>query len=513
MSLIGLEGYLVNIEIDVSAGIPCWDIVGLPDASVKEAKERVRTAIKNSGYDMQSRKIVVNLSPADIKKEGSFFDLPIAIGILACSGNINKKSIEDTIFIGELSLDGKINKVNGVLPMCIEAKKLGIKRVILPIENTKEAAVVKEIEVIGAKSLIEVVNFLNYRIHIESTKFDLKKLFHNREAEILDFSEVKGQENIKRALEIAAAGGHNCLLIGSPGSGKTMLARRVPSILPDLTFEESLETTKIHSIAGILEKNVALITKRPFRSPHHTVSSISLIGGGRIPKPGEISLAHNGVLFLDELPEFNKNTLEVLRGPLEDKVVTISRINASLTYPCNFMFIASMNPCPCGYLGSREKECSCSEQSISRYIGKISGPLLDRIDIQIEVSQVKYQNLENNTKIETSQEVKKRVNDARKIQQDRYKKEKIYSNSALTPKLIEKYCKLDSKGKQILELAFNRLGLSARAYGRILKVARTIADLANEKNILKTHVAEAVQYRNLDKRYFKNFMCSFFITY
>lgn len=504
MSLIGLEGYLVNIEIDVSAGIPCWDIVGLPDASVKEAKERVRTAIKNSGYDMQSRKIVVNLSPADIKKEGSFFDLPIAIGILACSGNINKKSIEDTIFIGELSLDGKINKVNGVLPMCIEAKKIGIKRVILPIENTKEAAVVKEIEVIGAKSLIEVVNFLNYRIHIESTKFDLKKLFHNREAEILDFSEVKGQENIKRALEIAAAGGHNCLLIGSPGSGKTMLARRVPSILPDLTFEESLETTKIHSIAGILEKNVALITKRPFRSPHHTVSSISLIGGGRIPKPGEISLAHNGVLFLDELPEFNKNTLEVLRGPLEDKVVTISRINASLTYPCNFMFIASMNPCPCGYLGSREKECSCSEQSISRYIGKISGPLLDRIDIQIEVSQVKYQNLENNTKIETSQEVKKRVNDARKIQQDRYKKEKIYSNSALTPKLIEKYCKLDSKGKQILELAFNRLGLSARAYGRILKVARTIADLANEKNILKTHVAEAVQYRNLDKRYFKN---------
>lgn len=504
MSLIGLEGYLVNIEIDVSAGIPCWDIVGLPDASVKEAKERVRTAIKNSGYDMQSRKIVVNLSPADIKKEGSFFDLPIAIGILACSGNINKKSIEDTIFIGELSLDGKINKVNGVLPMCIEAKKLGIKRVILPIENTKEAAVVKEIEVIGAKSLIEVVNFLNYRIHIESTKFDLKKLFHNREAEILDFSEVKGQENIKRALEIAAAGGHNCLLIGSPGSGKTMLARRVPSILPDLTFEESLETTKIHSIAGILEKNVALITKRPFRSPHHTVSSISLIGGGRIPKPGEISLAHNGVLFLDELPEFNKNTLEVLRGPLEDKVVTISRINASLTYPCNFMFIASMNPCPCGYLGSRAKECSCSEQSISRYIGKISGPLLDRIDIQIEVSQVKYQNLENNTKIETSQEVKKRVNDARKIQQDRYKKEKIYSNSALTPKLIEKYCKLDSKGKQILELAFNRLGLSARAYGRILKVARTIADLANEKNILKTHVAEAVQYRNLDKRYFKN---------
>lgn len=315
---------------------------------------------------------------------------------------------------------------------------------------------------------------------------------------------MKGQENIKRALEIAAAGGHNCLLIGAPGSGKTMMARRIPSILPDLTFDESLETTKIHSVAGKIEKDTSLIVVRPFRAPHHTISSISLIGGGRIPKPGEISLAHNGVLFLDELPEFNKNTLEVLRGPLEDKIVTISRVNASLTYPCNFMFVASMNPCPCGYLGSKEKECTCSDQAISRYIGKISGPLLDRIDIQIEVTPVKYQKLENEANIENSKDIKNRVNKAREIQQKRYKKENIYSNSQLTPRLIEKYCKLDKEGRKLLELAFNKLGLSARAYGRILKVARTIADLENEENILPSYVAEAIQYRNLDKRYLRN---------
>lgn len=504
MSLIGLEGYLVDIEVDVSAGIPSWDIVGLPDTSVKEAKERVRTAIKNSGYEMQSRKIVVNLSPADVKKEGSFFDLPIAIGILDCSGELKKDNIKDTIFIGELSLDGKINKVNGILPMCIEAKGLGIKKVILPIDNANEASVVDGIQIIGVSYLKEVIQYLNGEIQIEATANNALKIFSENSNYRLDFSEVKGQENIKRALEIAAAGGHNCLLIGTPGSGKTMMARRIPSILPDLTFEEALETTKIHSVAGKLEKEISLVMTRPFRSPHHTISSVSLIGGGRIPKPGEISLAHNGVLFLDELPEFNKNTLEVLRGPLEDKIVTISRVNASLTYPCNFMFVASMNPCPCGFFGSKEKECTCSPQAISKYIGRISGPLLDRIDIQIEVTPVKYQNLDSTEHVETSGEIKNRVNQARRIQQKRYASDNIYSNSQLTPKLIEKYCKLNKEGKHLLELAFHKMGLSARAYGRILKVARTIADLEDTDQIASSHVAEAIQYRNLDKRYWKN---------
>lgn len=351
MSLIGLDGHLINVQVDVSSGMPCWEIVGLPDISVKESKERVRTSIKNSGYEFLSRRIVINLAPADIKKEGSSFDLPIAIGILICSEQIKKTSFDDTIFIGELSLDGTINRVNGILPICIEARKLRIKRVIVPIENTKEASIVSDIEIIGVKSLSEVVKYLNSEIDITPYKTDINELFNNKSKTVFDFSEVKGQENIKRALEIAAAGGHNCLLVGSPGSGKTMMAKRIPSILPDLNFNEALEITKIHSISGNLEKDVGLITARPFRAPHHTVSSTSLIGGGRIPKPGEISLAHNGVLFLDELPEFNKSTLEVLRGPLEDGIVTISRVNATLTYPCNFMFVASMNPCPCGFFG------------------------------------------------------------------------------------------------------------------------------------------------------------------
>ena len=504
MSLIGLEGYLVDLQVDVSAGIPCWDIVGLPDVSVKESKERVRTAIKNSGYDMQSRKIVVNLAPADIKKEGSFFDLPIAIGILECNGEVNIKDAESTVFIGELSLNGKLNKINGILPMCIEAKKLGIKTIILPKENAKEAAVVDKINVIGANNLKEIIQYLNKEKEIKATTINLSKIYNNKNNNSLDFSEVKGQENIKRALEISAAGGHNCLLIGTPGSGKTMMARRIPSILPNLTFDEALETTKIHSIAGEIDKNTSLITTRPFRAPHHTISGVSLIGGGRIPKPGEISLAHNGVLFLDELPEFNKNTLEVLRGPLEDKIVTISRVNATLTYPCNFMFVASMNPCPCGYFGSKDKECTCSSQAISKYIGRISGPLLDRIDIQIEVTPVKYQKLDSSENIETSEEIRERVGKARDLQQKRYISENIYSNSQLTPKLIEKYCKLDKESKKVLELAFNKLGLSARAYGRILKVARTIADLEQSKNIKTKHIAEAIQYRSLDKKYWKN---------
>lgn len=385
--------------------------------------------------------------------------------------------------------------------MCIEAINLGMQRVILPKENSKEAAIVNGLEVIGVEKLGQVIGYLNGEITIEPENIDIEKYFHQVNKYGVDFSEVKGQESIKRALEIAAAGGHNCLLIGTPGSGKTMMARRIPTILPELTLPEALEITKIHSIAGTLPNSVPLITTRPFRAPHHTISSVSLVGGGRIPKPGEISLSHYGVLFLDELPEFNKNTLEVLRGPIEDCQVTISRVSANLTYPCNFMFVASMNPCPCGNFGSPDKECTCSQESISRYVNKISEPLLDRIDIHIDVQPVKYEKLEKRENIESSQEIRKRVNEARKIQLNRYKESGIYSNSELTPKLIEEYCQLNRKGKEILKKAFEKLGLSARAHGRILKVARTIADIDAKKEISPQHIAEAIQYRSLDRKY------------
>ena len=504
MSLQGLEGFLVDVQVDVSAGMPNWEVVGLPDATVKESKERVKTAIKNSGFDFQSRRIVINLAPADTRKEGSFFDLPIAIGILLDFQDIKWQELNNTVFIGELSLNGKLNKVNGILPMCIEAKKLGIKRIILPEENAKEAAIVAGLEVIGATNLKEVVEYLNENEDIKPTETNIQEIFHRKHKYAFDFSEVKGQENIKRALEVAAARSDIiCSWSGTPGSGKTMLARRIPSILPDLTFEEALEITKIHSIAGLLSKDTPILLERPFRSPHHTVTINSLIGGGKIPKPGEISLAHFGVLFLDELTEFNKNTLEVLRGPLEDREVTISRINASLTYPCNFMFVASMNPCPCGFYGSKDKECTCTPEAISRYMGRISGPLLDRIDIQVEVTPVKYQKLESDERVETSEEIKARVDKARKIQIERYKEHGIFSNSELTPHLSNIYCKLDLKSKEIVQNAFERLGLSARGYGRILKVARTIADLNGKEDIEAKHIAEAIQYRSLDRKYWK----------
>lgn len=497
MSLNGLEGVLIDVEVDISSGMPCWDIVGLPDTNIRESKERVRIAIKNCGIELLSRKYIINLSPATIKKDGAILDLAISVGILKSMSVIHEIDLSKVIFVGELSLNGNLNRVNGILPICIEAKKNGIERIILPLQNAEEAAIIDGIEVIGIENLKDVINYLNKTKSIFPTKVNVSNMLNKGREESVDFSDVKGQEFVKRALEIAAAGRHNCLMIGAPGCGKTMMAKRMTTILPDLTFEESLEITKIHSIAGLLN-NESLICNRPFRNPHHSITEKALIGGGKIPRPGEISLAHLGVLFLDEFLEFNKKTIEILRIPIEDRKINISRVGINIVYPANFMLIASMNPCPCGYYGSLIKECVCTEQQRNNYLSKISGPILDRFDMHIQVPTINCKDFKD-VKTESSELIKRRVNKARTIQIERYKNYKIYSNADLTPKMIDKYCMLSREETDYLNNLVEKLKLSARAYSRILKVARTIADLDNAKNIGKIHLLEAMQYRNLDK--------------